>query len=224
MNKEQFSGKIFAVGDIHGEFRKLEALMKRLPFNPDNDLVVFLGDYINRGQESRMVIDFLIDLEKNYGNTTFLIGNHEYSLIEYSKNPEPDDLRALRAMGIEATLDSYGAKDANALAGLSFMPAAHINFLKKLKPFFRTDRYIFVHAWIPEGIEPENTRLDILLNSRPNIMDLKKNARRDQMVIFGHTPFETPFVTENFIGIDTGAVYGNMLTAIELPDMIFYHA
>jgi len=224
MNPKRFSDKIFAVGDIHGSLRKLETLMKRIPFNPEKDLIVFLGDYINRGPETRQVIDFLLDLEKAADHAVFLIGNHEHSLLEYSKKPDPDDLRALRAMGIEATLECYGEKDARALSNLSFMPENHRRFIRSLKPFFRTEKYLFVHAGVVQGLEPENTKIDVLLNTRPHIMDMKNAIKRKQTVIFGHTPFETPFVTETLIGIDTGAVYGNMLTAVELSDMIFYHA
>lgn len=224
MKFSQFSGKIFAVGDIHGCLSKLETLMKRLPFNPEKDLVVFLGDYINRGAETRQVIDFLLRLEKAAAHTVFLLGNHEHSLLEYSKNPDHDDLRALRCMGIEATLESYGKKDARELRDLSFMPENHRRFIRNLKPFFRIMGYLFVHAGIVQGIEPENTRFDVLVNSRPHIMDMKNSDEKSQTVVFAHTPFETPFVKKNLIGIDTGAVYGNMLTAVELPGMIFYHA
>jgi len=224
MKFSQFSGKIFAVGDIHGCLSKLETLMKRLPFNPENDLIVFLGDYINRAGETSQVIDFLLGIEKVAAHTVFLLGNHEYSLLEYSKKPDHDDLRALRLMGIDATLECYGKKDARELRELSFMPENHRRFVRSLKPFFGTTDYIFVHAGIVQGVEPENTRVDVLVNTRPHMMDMKNSDEKSRTVVFGHTPFETPFVTKNLIGIDTGAVYGNMLTAVELPDMIFYHA
>lgn len=224
MEEPLFSGKIFAVGDIHGCLAKLENLMKRLPFNPENDLIVFLGDYINRGPETRKVMDFLLGIEKASDHAVFLLGNHEHSLLEYSKKPDPDDLRTLRLMGIENTLECYGEKDARSLRDLLFMPENHRRFIRNLKPFFRTGDYVFVHAGIAPGLELENTRLDALLNSRPHKMDMKDTIYKKQTIVFGHTPFETPFMTDNLIGIDTGAVYGNMLTAVELPEIIFYHA
>lgn len=224
MDQSQISGRIYAVGDIHGMYDKLTTLVNRLPFDPDKDLMVFLGDYINRGPESSKVLDFLIDFEKTCSNTVCLIGNHEHILMEYSEHPDPDDLRSLRNMGIEATLESYGKSDASELPGLAFMPASHRNFLKRLRPYFRTGKYLFVHAWIAGDVEPENVRLDMLLNSRPHAGDMRKESLNDRFLIFGHTPFETPFITESYAGLDTGAVYGNMLTAIKLPEMIFFHS
>jgi serine/threonine protein phosphatase 1 len=76
------SRKIFAVGDIHGCFDKLVAMMKILPWNKNNgDLLLFIGDYIDRGPKSREVVDFLVQLRKKGGEFVFLKGNHEKMLL-----------------------------------------------------------------------------------------------------------------------------------------------
>ena len=72
--------QIFAVGDIHGCFDKLKALLDKIPFDPQRDTIVFLGDYVDRGPSSYEVVEFLIELKKNCENAVFLKGNHEEML------------------------------------------------------------------------------------------------------------------------------------------------
>lgn len=214
--------KIFAVGDIHGCFEKLEALMKRLPFDPGKDVVVFLGDYINRGLESRQVIELLLDLRKKAPYAVFLLGNHEHDLLEYARTGDPEHLRTMRPMGVEATLKSYGDHPVRAMRDLSFLPAEHRDFLEGLLPYYRLERYLFTHAGIIPGEDLATCTLDRLLTVRDTFLNCR--GPLDATVVFGHTPFETPFITTDKIGIDTGAVYGNLLTAVELPRLRFYHA
>lgn len=214
--------KIFAVGDIHGCYRKLASLMERLPLDVEKDTLVFVGDYINRGPESRQVIDYLLDLETRVRNIVFLMGNHEHALLTYARYGETDCLRALRPMGVEATLESYGGDPVRSLLDLSMMPLEHRVFLENLRIYYRCGSYLFTHAGILPGEPIDSCPLDRLLFVRG--VFLENREKLDSIVVFGHTPFETPFVTEDKIGIDTGAVYGNMLTAVELPDLRFYHA
>jgi serine/threonine protein phosphatase 1 len=216
------NNRIFAIGDIHGCHKKLETLFDRLPIDPERDFLIFMGDYINRGPKSREVISYLLDVRRNMPNTVFLLGNHEYELLEYARTGDPENLRILRPMGVEETLRSYGESSMRSLRDLSFMPDAHKDFLYKLQPYFRLDHYLFVHAGIVPGESPENCPLDRLLTVRE--VFLKDTEPLGATIVFGHTPFETPFVAPDKIGIDTGAVYGNLLTAVELPSMRFYHA
>jgi serine/threonine protein phosphatase 1 len=216
--------KIFAVGDIHGCSSKLSTLLKSLPLDPDRDLVVFLGDYINRGPGSREVIEILIDLSQRVENAVFLMGNHEYAVLEYARTCDPEDLRLLRPLGIEDTLKSYGELSIRALRDLSFLPESHRFFLEGLVPYFRTKNYLFTHAGVIPGESIENCSPDRLLNVRSIFLEYEETESHGPVVVFGHTPFETPFLTRRKIGIDTGAVYGNLLTAVELPAVRFYHA
>jgi serine/threonine protein phosphatase 1 len=216
------NNRIFAIGDIHGCYKKLETLFHRLPIDPERDFLIFMGDYINRGPESREVISYLLDIRRKTPNTVFLLGNHEYELLEYVRTGDPENLRILRPMGVEETLSSYGESSMRALRDLSFMPEAHKAFLNELQPYFRLNRYLFVHAGIVPGESPENCSLDRLLTVRE--VFLKYTEPLGATIVFGHTPFETPFVAPDKIGIDTGAVYGNLLTAVELPGLRFYHA
>ena len=108
------------------------------------------------------------------------------------------------------------------LADLSFLPAAHRDFLFSLLPFYETDDYVFVHA----GINPD---LPLSGQSLADLCEIREPFLRGRLhlgktVVFGHTPFATPYVAAGKIGIDTGAVYGNLLTAVQLPARRFYHA
>jgi serine/threonine protein phosphatase 1 len=214
--------KIFAVGDIHGCSGKLAALLSALPFDTHSDLLVFLGDYINRGTGSGEVIDTLLDLSRRVENVVFLMGNHEHAVMEYAETGDPDSLRLLRPLGIEETLKSYGDKQIRQLRDLSFLPESHRSFLEGLLPFFRAGGYLFTHAGIIPGEDIETCSPDRLLSVRTTFLEYP--GVFEETVVFGHTPFLTPFVARDRIGIDTGAVYGNVLTAVELPANRFYHA
>ncbi len=213
---------VFAVGDVHGCYRKLANLMERLPLEPGTDFLIFLGDYIDRGPESREVINYLLEVQRKVRNAVFLLGNHEYALLEYSRTGNLDYLRMLRSMGIEKTLSSYSESPVSSLGDLSFMPGEHVRFMESLRPYFRLGSYLFVHAGTIPGEDMDCCGLDRLLTVRDRFLQAERVS--DEIIVFGHTPFETPFVTHGKIGIDTGAAYGNLLTAVELPKMRFYHA
>jgi serine/threonine protein phosphatase 1 len=214
--------KVFAVGDIHGCHRKLASLMERLPLDADTDFLIFLGDYIDRGPESREVIEYLLEIGRKVRNAVFLMGNHEYALLEYSRTGNLDYLRMLRSIGVEETLSSYSCSPACSLGDLSFLPVEHIRFLESLRLYFRLDGYLFIHAGTIPGEDLDHCKPDRLLTVRERF--LRDESASDEITVFGHTPFETPLVTHNKIGIDTGASHGNLLTAVELPRMRFYHA
>lgn len=227
--------KIFAIGDIHGCHRKLVALLGRLPLDREEDTLVFLGDYINRGPDSRQVLDTLIGLERNYSRVIFLKGNHEQALLDYALHGEADDLGLLRVMGIEATATSYRAS-LRRLLDLSCMPPEHQQFLFDLKCSFTSGDYLFTHADFddslpfPSSQETAQQRMQRrtaearLLASRRLGQEQDLEPKPERVVIFGHLPFATPLLRADRIGIDTGAVYGNLLTAVQLPQRIFFHA
>jgi len=214
--------RIFAVGDIHGCCQKLKVLLDRLPLDPAKDFLIFLGDYLNRGPDSRQVLSLLLEVRRKVRNVVFLLGNHEYGLLEYARSGDPDDLRTLRPLGVEATLKSYADSPVRTIRGLAFLPDEHKFFLQRLVPYYRLDKYLFIHAGVIPGEDLDSCPLDRLLTVRDTFLNCREPL--DDIVIFGHTPFETPFVTHDKIGIDTGAVYGNLLTAVELPRLCFYHA
>jgi serine/threonine protein phosphatase 1 len=214
--------RIFAVGDVHGCYRKMLDLLERLPLDSSEDFLVFLGDYIDRGAESSEVISHLLELRKRVRNLIFLKGNHEHALLEYARTGDTENLRLLRKMGVEPTLASYGNSPVRSLYDLSFLPSDHWGFLESLLPYYELGGYLFVHAGVPPGEKLEDCPQETLFTIRGTF--LEQDVTLGKMIVFGHTPFETPFVTHDKIGIDTGAAYGNLLTAVELPRLRFYHA
>ena len=216
------AGRIFAIGDVHGCAGKLATLLERLPLDAQRDTLIFLGDLIDRGPGSMEVIETICRLQRQGVEVVGLIGNHEYLLREYQRSGDTLLLPYLRANGIEATLTSYGAASQRGLIDLSFMPPEHRAFLGTLRPYWETDDFIFVHAGIMPGIPLAEHDLPTLCEKRGEF--LTREVPIGKRVIFGHTPFATPLLTPTKIGIDTGAVYGNLLTAVELPAVRFYHA
>lgn len=221
MGTRNQTGKIFAVGDIHGCRDRLVRLLERLPYDRGRDTLVFLGDYINRGPDSKGVIVTLLGLERQGGHLVFLKGNHEHALLQYALTGNQDYLWLLRSMGVEATLDSYSHAGVHSLSGLDFLPPDHRDFMNRLLPFYRQGRYLFIHAGVIPTEDVESCSLDRLLTVREPFLD--SPPIEGTTVVFGHTPFETPFFVPGKIGIDTGAASGNMLTAVMLPDTVFFH-
>lgn len=212
--------RIFAVGDVHGSCNRLERLLERLPYRAGRDTLVFLGDYIDRGGQSRKVIDLVCRLQDE-GRVIALLGNHEHLLLEYHRTGGAQLLSGLRRQGVEASLESYGCRDLRDLRSLSFLPERHRRFLFSLPLYWETEDYVFVHAGVVPG-------LALARHTAAQVCETRELEGGSELlvktVVFGHTPFLTPLVTEKRIGIDTGAAYGNMLTAVELPGRVFYHA
>lgn len=215
--------RIFAVGDIHGCHAKLARLLEALPLEPEGDQLVFLGDYINRGPDTRAVLDLLLELGEKRPDTVFLLGNHEETLLGYARTGDLDLLPLLRTMGVEATLKSYGAALPDTLRDLSFMPREHVEFLLRLEPHYRAGGYLFVHAGVnPKGDLAPDCPAGESLTVRGMFLSCAPGG--PETVVFGHTGFDTPFMAPGKIGVDTGAWQGNLLTALELPALVFHHA
>ncbi|OGQ85772.1 MAG: hypothetical protein A2512_11490 [Deltaproteobacteria bacterium RIFOXYD12_FULL_56_24] len=214
--------KIFAIGDIHGCAAKLSLLLKRLPFDPARDTLVFLGDYLDRGPQVKEALEQICRLRREGVHIVPLMGNHEYLLLEYHKTGDQALLPYLRGLGLGNTLESYGGASLAQLTSLAFLPPEHRAFLDSLLPYWETEEYIFVHA----GLRHDQPLAEQDISDLCEIREPFLNAEIDygKQVIFGHSSFATPLVTPYRIGIDTGAVYGNLLTAVELPGLRFYHA
>ena len=221
-----FPDRIFVIGDIHGCLDKLELLWDRIDPRPGVDQLVFLGDYIDRGEDSSGVLDYLLRVKKAYADTIFLMGNHEKMFMDFLSGVD----RALFIYnGGESTLRSYlvrmenygsggeGVLDEEALNRL--VPEHHRDFLQELHPYYETTDYIMVHAGLRHGVPLENQTSEDLVWIREEFIYAEEDFGK--RVIFGHTPFVKPLVLPNKIGIDTGAVYGNQLTCVILPDLEF---
>ncbi len=208
--------KIFAVGDIHGMVKNLERLLSRIPFDFEKDLLVFLGDYIDRGPYSREVVELLLDISSKTDNIVCLKGNHEQMLLDFLNGADPV---LYFWNGGRNTIESYGFLETPDGKYKVFIPEDHLSFFNNLPIYLETESYIFVHAGLRPGVPLRNQTEEDLLWIRHEF--IYSNENFGKKVIFGHTPFYAPFVMENKIGIDTGAVYGRYLTCVQLPDEEF---
>lgn len=220
--------RVYAIGDIHGRLDLLQRLHDKILVDAaalprTRCIVVYLGDYVDRGLNSRDVVDHLIDQPLAGFESVHLRGNHDQQLLDFLSQPATGALW-LRYGG-DATLYSYGIRFPDGgpkLMQLQIMseqlreviPARHLTFFKGLKLTHEIGDYLFVHAGIhPEKSMEEQTIEDILW-----IRDefLESDFDLGKVVIHGHSVTERPEIRENRIGVDTGAVFSNMLTCLVL--------
>jgi serine/threonine protein phosphatase 1 len=216
--------RLFAVGDIHGCHRELAFLLNHLESEEklsSEDLVIFIGDYVDRGTASKLVIDRLIDFKKKFPDTVFLRGNHEDMFLAYMGIAGFGGDVYLSNGGIQ-TLASYGLpEDIPPFSVLSALPDNHRRFLNELEFGVIVAEFLFVHAGVRPGVPLEQQNAHDLMWIRGEFTT--KEHEIGKTVVFGHTPFEDVYVHLPYkIGIDTGLVYGNTLTCIELVEGTLY--
>lgn len=227
--------RILAISDIHGEIDLLEQLLAQVAYQPNNDQLILLGDYVDRGPNSMAVVEKAIELQKD--GAIILKGNHEDMLL---KALTTDDERSWKHWAVrnggDKTLESYGftEQDYAVQSESPFLKpilhnatlTKHIQFIQTLQPLIEYADYLFVHA----GIDPK-TPID---ETDPYQFMWIRNAffdhyQGEKTVIFGHTPspnlhkekgnFAVYFGENRIIGIDGGAVYGGQLNCLLLPEM-----
>lgn len=206
---------MFAVGDIHGCLDKLVSLMDIIDVDLKKETLVFMGDYIDRGPHAKEVVDYLIDVARGGNRVIFLKGNHELMLQNYLSG---EDKLSFLYNGGEATLRSY--MKAGGLNEANLIPPEHLEFFDNLRLYYETENYIFVHGGLKANIPLEHQDEWDMLWLRDEF--IYSDFDFGKLVIFGHTPFREPLILDNKIGIDTGAVYGNKLTCVELSAMKFF--
>ena len=216
--KEASGERVFVVGDIHGCSAELAILLKHLSENENltnDDIVIFLGDYIDRGPDTRGVIDLLVNFQAEYPKTRFLRGNHEDMLMDFFGFGGHLGHAFLYNGGLE-TIQSYGISvfsPPNEM--MRSLPENHFKFFCGLESIIVIDNFILVHA----GLNPylaldQQTGEDIFWIREPF---LESPHRFEKTVIFGHTPHKEIFDHRPYkLGIDTGLVFGNKLSCFEL--------
>jgi len=214
-------GKLFAIGDIHGCLSKLEALIPQIGIDSDNDTLIFIGDYIDRGLDSRGVVDLVLDLKTRVRSVICLRGNHEQMFLDYVCRGMNEDLYLFN--GGDATIASYGYRATSEGRKID-VPDDHMGFFRSLLLWCETDDYIFVHAGLRDRIPLHEQDAHDLLWVRHEF--IRSSYDFGKTVVFGHTPVShtDPLFLPGKIGIDTGAVYGGPLTCVELPLQKVYQA
>lgn len=221
--------RVYAVGDVHGSAEPLARMLSMLRFDAAQSgplrrrVAVFLGDYVDRGLESRQVIDLLLANPLPGFETVFLKGNHEAWLLAFLDDAAVG--REWLAAGGKATLLSYRVAASpprrtpehlerlrRALAAA--IPDTHRAFLNGLATRHIEDGYAFVHGGIRPGTALSEQREEDLLWSHEEFL----NDRRDhgKVIVHGHTITPAPDESHNRIGIDTGAYATGRLTSLVL--------
>ncbi len=224
--------RIYAIGDIHGWLNKLSAVqtfisedLKRRPH--PSPVIVYIGDYIDRGPDSKGVIDNLIIEQASAHRTHFMLGNHDKFFSNYILDPELIASSRLHwfsdNLGGTTTIESYGIEGANhenpAACHGSFVkvvPQSHHDFLGSLELSLQIGSYVFVHA----GIRPETPLCDQTEHDLTWIREpfLSSDIDHGFTVVHGHTPTRTVENRGNRIGIDTGAAFDRNLSCLVLED------
>jgi serine/threonine protein phosphatase 1 len=218
--------RVYAVGDIHGRADLLSDIFARidddLRSRPTADSIqVFLGDYIDRGPNSRKVIDLLIERKKSH-QTIFLKGNHEDCLLRLLI--DPDALSEWKMIGGLSTIQSYGVpltghhdpqSHQRITAALAqAIPDSHHQFLRSLTLSYTLGDFFFAHAGVRPGVPLSAQSARDLLWIREDFLLHEEDFGK--VIVHGHTPALEPEIRRNRINIDTGAYATNRLTCLLL--------
>ena len=226
--------KIFSIGDIHGCSKQLASLHDKIfnqhSFNKKNDLLVYLGDYIDRGPNAKGVINRILELQKEKVNSIFLMGNHEQIMIDFVFN-KINNLRYWLNLGADQTFRSYKIEVAEFIKDgfgddkidrlrsvfLNELSNEHVHFLNNLRLSYSIGQYLFVHA----GINPEKTlkdqdKMDLLWSRSDKFFD--KNFKFEKIIVHGHTPEEKVINFPYRINVDIGCFFSGKLSCVCLND------
>ena len=213
----------YVIGDIHGCLNELHCLIEDLPLERGDSLIC-LGDYIDRGPDSKGVVSYLLELQRISPALEFIFlkGNHEDMLLSFLGLPgQYGDMFLYN--GGQATLASYGlwSMTPTAEQALAAIPETHLDFYRRLRNYYVVDHFLCVHA----GIQPLKSLQD---QTDSDLFWIRSEFVHNThtlpyTILFGHTPqndvfFDLPFK----IGLDTGLVYGNKLTCLETEEKNLY--
>jgi len=214
---------VIAIGDLHGRLDLFEQLWPKVEASARlsaarQRTLVFLGDYIDRGLQSRQLIDRLLAGFPGY-ETIFLKGNHDETLVQFLSDPKLGE--AWRNFGGVETLHSYGVAHraghdwAQTRAELAAtFPPEHLKFFQSLRLYYTCGDFLFVHAGVRPGLALEHQSEHDMLWIRDEFLNSAMSF--GHVVVHGHTPEKRAVVRPNRIGIDTGAYMSGVLTALVL--------
>jgi serine/threonine protein phosphatase 1 len=220
--------RIYAIGDIHGRIDLLRRLHTGILADAQaagdrRRVVVYLGDYVDRGGHSREVIESLVADPLPGFECVHLLGNHEAFMLRFLDDPDRGDSWVYN--GGDATLRNYGVElgDPAFAAGgwawlrdqfIAALPERHLSFLRSLRLWHAEGDYLFVHAGIRPGVPLERQSRDDLLWIREDFLD--HDGDLGCVVVHGHSRVRAPTVRHNRIAIDTGAWMTGTLTGLVL--------
>ncbi|MET0275131.1 MAG: metallophosphoesterase family protein [Phenylobacterium sp.] len=223
---------VYAIGDVHGRLDVLEPLLRDIAQDvtesrpAETPMLVFLGDYVDRGPDSKRVVDLILKMSTHKDfETRILKGNHEEALLQFLD--EPPFGSDWMEHGGGPTLASYGVQppatrtDREAWARVRdefdrVLPREHRDFYQNLELLLTVGDYAFVHAGVKPGVALEHQVERDLLWIRQEFLEEK--GPYGKVIVHGHSPSEEAQLTPYRLGIDTGAYATGVLTAVRLLD------
>ena len=217
--------RVYAIGDIHGCADQMDRLLAAIEDDAKGYAgekhLVFLGDYVDRGPDSKGVVERLLAPRDGF-TQYFLRGNHDQVVLDFLDDASV--YRSWRGFGAPETLMSYGVlpprfDDEEAYRKVreefaAALPASHLTFFRDLQYSARIGDYFFVHAGVRPGVDLDLQTKEDMLWIRDEF--LLSNGNFGAVVVHGHTPSERPVRRANRIGVDTGAYATGRLTAAVL--------
>lgn len=215
--------RIYAIGDVHGQLAMLEEALRRIEADGGTEAkVVLLGDYIDRGPESRAVLEALMEAQARGRPWVMLKGNHDAYLPQFIRDGEAFGSRTRPGLswfdpilGGDKTMASYGVETGDrAIPDIlaearGKVPEAHCDFIDSLPLLHETEDLLFVHAGLRPGIAPaDQDPLDLLWIREPFLSDKSDHGK---LVVHGHTAVDRPEHCGNRINLDGGAGWNRPL-------------
>ncbi len=226
--------RTYAIGDTHGCYYTLLALLNKLPLERQ-DKLIFLGDYIDRGNYSNQVVEYVKSMTDS-GQAIALMGNHERMCID-ANGGSGYWQQVWTQNGGYNTLDSYDTRTEEEKiippafdtekrevwnSKLPRISEDHIKWMMDLPLMHEDDKFYYVHAGFNPLYTIEQQTSDDMLWIRNKVAKFERNWGK--IVVFGHDPFEKPLIMASYIGLDTGCVYGNYLSAMCMETRTLFKA
>ncbi len=237
----------FVVGDIHGDAEQLERLLERIPYDPQGDELIFLGDYVDRGPDAKRVVEIVMDLvERGGGRTIALRGNHEAMMLAAL---EGEQLARWILNGGGTTVLSYGGSieaeesDEGEVIEVDFdLPDEHVRFVESLPYWYENEHAIYVHAGLSAGRSSDQLVFPHPREQDPETLLWSRDPRfwrwyAGKRIVFGHSSTvwmravlgeedggAGVWMTDSLVALDTGCGKSptGVLTCLELPALKFY--
>jgi len=222
----------FVVGDIHGRFDALENVLSQANFDDNKDSLITIGDICDGAEQTKECVERLISIK----NIIPILGNHDWWFLQWLEGKHPG--RIWTDQGGRATLRSYDYKTGDGFFQPSKIPKNHINFFKKMLPWFETETAIFVHggiSWKGHEYTDNDTKMwdrNFITKEYNHFYMTGKNYWQGKTVFLGHTATRRlhigecvkdtekskPVIMPNVVALDTGAGNGGKLTLMEIHD------
>lgn len=218
--------RLYAIGDVHGRLDLLTEMHAQIAHEierdrPDDWRIIHVGDYVDRGPESRGVISLLRRLVRDDRRFVALGGNHDFGMLDFLGTPSPQTLFATHggretamSYGVAADFSSGFAARATAHALLAAIPETHLAFLSGLPRSVMYGDFFFCHAGIRPGVPLAEQNPEDLIWIRDKF--LKWPHPHEKVIVHGHTPQSEPEIMPNRVNVDTGAWTSGVLTAIAI--------